>query len=291
MDVGAAAVLDNEGTEPTPVQSEGVEASGTQREGLPNKGLDAEGVEVKSVIRCGGMAMAGNVKEMEGGSENGKIDLLGDTSFLMSEEGVVYQCFPLSEQEVIIVSLEEGDLVVGEQVSAPPLPSSSSPSSCVSPSVPSLPPVMHSSTQTEPKVTATGGGRPVCGVHEADAAHTHGSTKPDSLTTKRRRKHSAKDTQPPTQEPHKEVTASTPANHSIKGREQVASDWLHCFMCPERLPSSATLRHHYATAHNQPHINPTKVSCIYTYKVLIQNIMKAIKSKARKDKHNSIHML
>ncbi|XP_047500754.1 uncharacterized protein LOC125046827 isoform X2 [Penaeus chinensis] len=56
----------------------------------------------------------GNTAESNGDEPGRKIDLLDAAPFLMSEDGVVFQCFPVFEKEVFIVSLEEEALLMND---------------------------------------------------------------------------------------------------------------------------------------------------------------------------------
>nr|XP_045596088.1 uncharacterized protein LOC123756796 [Procambarus clarkii]XP_045596089.1 uncharacterized protein LOC123756796 [Procambarus clarkii]XP_045596091.1 uncharacterized protein LOC123756796 [Procambarus clarkii] len=51
-----------------------------------------------------------------GESKETKMDLLNSAPFLVSEEGVMFQCFPISEKEVIIVSLNDSSLIINDSV-------------------------------------------------------------------------------------------------------------------------------------------------------------------------------
>lgn len=56
----------------------------------------------------------GNAAENNSDEQGRKIDLLDAAPFLMSEDGVVFQCFPVFEKEVFIVSLEDEALLMND---------------------------------------------------------------------------------------------------------------------------------------------------------------------------------
>ncbi|XP_050697490.1 uncharacterized protein LOC126985939 isoform X2 [Eriocheir sinensis] len=200
----------------------------------------------------------------EEGGEGAKIDLLAATPLVMSEEGVVYQCFPLSEQEMIIVSLEEGRLMPGEMLQASTIPSSSSslpPSSSSSSSSSSLPPSSSSLPPSSSSLPPSSSSLPpvpafplaakiiVCDNKDHSATVSKGVTRPQRSAMKDKKRHHVTGSQA-AKEAHQQALVAAPSDGTRgRGVEEAACDWLRCSLCPKVLPSSGTLRHHFATAH------------------------------------------
>ncbi|KAG0730094.1 Zinc finger protein 658 [Chionoecetes opilio] len=160
---------------------------------------------------------------------------------LPDAEGLVLHCFPVSQQELVIVSLQVGDVVVREQTSLPPSPSSSV--------------VLPCGTQPQGRGTPPGA---VAVVSQGKAAHA-----PRVAATKGTKKHSRQDSTPCRQEGNTPGPASGEAAAGCGGAVEAAARGggggggvVRCCLCPELLPSAATLTHHLATAHAH-HARPT----------------------------------
>ncbi|XP_071512896.1 uncharacterized protein [Panulirus ornatus] len=80
--------------------------------------FDAAGLDSSSNIETRTEDSSGVLAEVEDGveSKEAKVDLLSTAPFLVSEEGVWFQCFPISEKEVIIVSLDDDALLMNDSL-------------------------------------------------------------------------------------------------------------------------------------------------------------------------------
>nr|XP_053636565.1 uncharacterized protein LOC128691710 [Cherax quadricarinatus]XP_053636566.1 uncharacterized protein LOC128691710 [Cherax quadricarinatus] len=79
---------------------------------LETTGLDPSHIETRPEGNAG---IQTNV-ESDGEPKESKVDLLNSAPFLVSEDGVVFQCFPISEKEVIIVSLNDNSLATTDSL-------------------------------------------------------------------------------------------------------------------------------------------------------------------------------
>lgn len=76
-------------------------------------GLDSSSnIETRTEDNTGVLADVENIGE----PKEGKVDLLNSAPFLVSEEGVWFQCFPISEKEIIIVSLDDDALLMNDSL-------------------------------------------------------------------------------------------------------------------------------------------------------------------------------
>lgn len=222
--------------------------------------METRGLETRKardgVINCI-VAIGGSKAEGKEVNKVAEIDLFAGTPFVMNAEEVVYQCFPMSEQEMIIISLEEEEeLLAGEPLpTSPPSPSFTSllPSML---SVPTLPLSTQLSTQAHNVAVVVCEGKCSSGK---DAKDRTALTKLEK-STRRRKKCSGKQTKS-AKEPHSQTRAPAFGDSTCsKETEEVPCDWLRCILCHEVLPSRDTLRHHFATAHSSVPITLHSVS-------------------------------
>lgn len=233
-----------------------MELTGVEANDLHVKVIEADYLEPRDlgtrngVISCI-VASDGNKVDGQDVSKGAKTDLFVGSPFVVNEEGFLYQSLPMSEQEMIVINLEE-KMLAGES------PAASSPSSSFTSLVPSMSSVPALPLATQRQNVAVVVHEDKCYVG-SDVKNSAGVTKLQRSTVIRKR-HSGKQTKSAS-EPHSQMHASSFGDcKGSKGTEVVPCDWLQCILCHEVLPSRGTLKHHFATAHSDVSLTLHQVS-------------------------------